>query len=239
MKLLLLSSGTLDAPLRTALVDLLGKPVEECRALVVPTALQPFPGGPEAIARLLRSDDPTSLVGLGWGSLGVLELSALPGVDRDAWLPGVRAADALLVWGGDPLHLAHWLAASGLAELLPSLPAVYVGVSAGSIATARVFGETYVEPPTGSGTPLSSEEVVLPDGALARTFVTATGAGLVDVGVVPHFRNPDHPDTSDANAEQWAARLPGPTYAIDDRCGLRVVDGAVDVVGDGSWRLFA
>jgi dipeptidase E len=152
----------------------------------------------------------------------------------------VRAADALLFWGGDPLYLAYWMRESGLTDLLPSLSSVYVGTSAGAIAAATTFGETYTEPRTGSGTPLTSEELVFttPDGDVSRTFVTAAGAGLVDFAVIPHFENPNHPDASVANAEQWAAKLPVPTYAIDDATAVKVVDGAVEVVSEGSWRLF-
>jgi dipeptidase E len=39
-------------------------------------------------------------------------------------------------------------------------------------------------------------------------------------------------------AERWAADLPGPAYAIDDETALRVVDGVVDVVSEGHWKLF-
>ena len=53
---------------------------------------------------------------------------------EESWVPAVREADALLVWGGDVLYLSHWMRQSGLADLLPSLSeTVYVGVSAGSI----------------------------------------------------------------------------------------------------------
>ena len=85
---------------------------------------------------------------MGWKSLGVLELTALPSIDRDVWVATVQEADALLVWGGDPVFLSYWMKHSGLADLLPSLlsKTVYVGVSAGSIAMASLFGEVYSRP---------------------------------------------------------------------------------------------
>jgi dipeptidase E len=240
VKLLLTSSGVRNGSIRDALLRLLGKPIEESAALVVPTAIHPFSSGPEMAARLIRGEVRTPLTELGWSSLGVLELTALPSIDRDVWLPTVQAADALLFWGGDPLYLSHWLQQSGLAELLPSLSSVYVGVSAGAMAACSTIGETYTEPPSGSCSPLSSEDMVFstPDGDVSRTFVTAAGAGLVDVALIPHFDSPDHPDASPANAEQWAAKLPLPTYAIDDETALVVTDGVVDVVSEGTWRLF-
>jgi dipeptidase E len=238
MRALLTSSGVTNSSINEALVDLLGKPIAESDALFIPTAIHPFPGGPRMAFRALRSP----LAELGWKSLGILELTALPSIDEAAWVPTVRAADALLVWGGDPLFLANWMRRSGLTGLLPTLrsEAVYVGVSAGSIVATSTFVETYVDPPRGEDGPLKSEDVVFssPQGALDRILVTGQGAGLVDFGVIPHLENPDHPDASLANAERWAAAIPAPTYAIDDQTAISVVDGAASVVSEGQWKLF-
>jgi dipeptidase E len=242
VKLLLTSSGISNASIRDALVELLGKPISDSTALVVPTAILPFSVGPQMAARLIRGEVQTPLTDLGWASLGVLELSALPSIDKDVWVPTVQSADALLFWGGDPLYLSFWMQESGLAGLLPSLTtSVYVGTSAGAMAAASTFGETYTEPRTGSGVALTTEDIVFatPDGEISRTFVTAAGAGLVDFAVIPHLDNPGHPDASMANAETWARKLPVPTYAIDDQTAVKVVDGVVDVVSEGAWRLFA
>ena len=38
---------------------------------------------------------------LGWKSLGVLELTALPSIKEEHWIPEVQETDALLVWGGE------------------------------------------------------------------------------------------------------------------------------------------
>jgi dipeptidase E len=237
MKLLLTSSGVTNASIRDALVGLLGKPIAESSALVVPTGIYPFSVGPVMAARLVRGEVATPMTDLGWASLGVLELTALPSIDRKVWLPGIEAADALLVWGGDPVYLSFWLRESGLAEILPSLDRlVYVGTSAGAIATAATFGETYPEPPAHSAPALTSEQVMFGD--VSTTFVTAAGAGFVDFALIPHLDNPNHPDASMANAQAWAARLPVPTYAIDDATALTVVDGTVEVVSEGGWRLF-
>ena len=58
---------------------------------------------------------------LGWKSLGVLELTALPSIDEEQWVPMVQETDVLLVDGGDALYLCYWMRQSGLADLLPSL----------------------------------------------------------------------------------------------------------------------
>jgi dipeptidase E len=242
VKLLLTSSGISNASILDALVALLGTSISASSALVVPTAIYPFSTGPQMAGRLIRGEVSTPLTELGWASVGVLELTALPSVEREVWAPTVAAADALLFWGGDPLYLSHWIRASGLGDLLPTLDdTVYVGVSAGAMAAARVFGETYAEPRTASGTALTAKRLVFttPRGDVDRTLLTAEGAGLVDVAVIPHLDHEDHPDASLANAERWAAELPVPTYAIDDQTALTVTDGVVHVVSEGRWKLFA
>jgi len=238
VKLLLTSSGISNTSIHDALLDLLGKPIAESSALFIPTGVYPFPGGPRMAWRAISSP----LATLGWKSLGVLELTALPSIEEAAWVPTVQDADALLVWGGDPLFLANWMRRSGLTGLLPKLrsEAVYVGVSAGSMAATSIFVETYVGPPRGNDAPLKSEDIVFAtaQGEIDRILVTGMGAGLVDFAVIPHFEHADHPDASFANAEKWAARIPAPTYAIDDETAIKVVDGNVEVVSQGQWKLF-
>jgi dipeptidase E len=242
MKALLTSSGIKNGSIRDALVDLLGKPIAESSALFIPTAVYPFPSGPGMAWRAIGGESASMLCDLGWKSLGILELTALPHIEEAAWMPTVRDADALLVWGGDPLFLADWMRRSGLTALLPTLrpEAVYVGVSAGSIAAATTFVETYTEPPRGKDGPSKSENIVFstPQGDVDRILVTGQGAGLVDFAVIPHLEHVHHLDASLANAEKWAARIPAPTYAIDDESAVKVVDGVVEVVSEGQWRLF-
>jgi dipeptidase E len=242
MKALLTSAGIKNSSIQAALVELLGKPIGEASALIIPTAIYPFPGGPGMAWRAICGKGPLPLCELGWKSLGVLELTALPSIEEAVWVPTVRDADALLFWGGDPLFLASWMQRSGLTGLLPKLraEAVYVGVSAGSIAAASTFVETYREPPRGNDGPLKSENIVFatPQGDVDRILVTGQGAGLVDFAVIPHLEHPDHPDASLVNAERWAARIPAPTYAIDDETAIRVVDGIAQVVSEGQWKRF-
>jgi len=242
MRALLTSAGIKNSSIHDALVDLLGKPIAESNALFIPTAIYPFPGGAGMAWRAISGKAASPLAELGWKSLGLLELTALASIEEAAWVPTVRDADALLAWGGDPLFLANWMRRSGLTDLLPTLrsEAVYVGVSAGSMAASSIFVETYTEVPRGKDGPLQSEDIVFatPLGEIHRTLVTGQGAGLVDFAVIPHLEHPDHPDASFANAERWAARIPAPTYAIDDETAIKVVDGAAQVVSQGHWKLF-
>jgi dipeptidase E len=241
LKLLLTSSGITNASIRNALIDLLGKPIEESSALFIATGMHPFAGGPGGIHRAIAGSAKDRLYDLGWKSIGLLELTALPSIDRSTWEPGVRETDAILVWGGDPVYLAHWLRKSGLAEVMESLQnSVYVGVSAGAIATADTFSETYGDPPKRDGEVLKSEKIrwLGPDGEEQVDLVTAHGIGLVDFAVIPHYVNPDHGEVTPTNAERWAAHNSCPTYAIDEATALKVVDEKVEVVSEGVWRLF-
>jgi dipeptidase E len=226
MKFLLTSGGITNDSIRNALVDLLGKPIAESSALYIPTALYANPNGPVMAARLIRGETNTapfpdgfiSLCDVGWKSLGVLELTALPSIDEERWLPLVQETDALLVEGGDPLYLCYWMRQSGLADLLPKLgrETVYVGLSAGSMVMAPSIGEDFVrwKPPTGGD----------------RTL------GLVDFAMFPHLDNENMPDNSLANAEKWAAGMPVPAYLMDDQTAIVVRDGAVEVVSEGHWK---
>jgi len=179
---------------------------------------------------------------LGWKSLGVLELTALPSIEKKNWVSSIEETDALLVWGGDPLYLSYWMSQSGLTELLPSLQRdlVYVGVSAGSMAVAPTFGETYHKPYRGTGSPLTLEDMVFatPQGEISMNFVTAKGAGFTNFALILHANHKDRPDASFAGAEKWAAKLPVPVYAIDDQTAIKVTNDTVEVVSEGHWKLF-
>jgi dipeptidase E len=220
MKLLLTSAGVANASIRDALLDLLGKPIAESDALCIPTAAYGHPMvGPGAKAwQFISGNSQNHMVDLGWKSVGVLELTALPSIDEERWMPVVRQADVLLAAGGDALYLCHWMQQSGLADLLPSLSeTVWVGLSAGSMVMSPRIGEDFVQwrPPTGGDTTL----------------------GIVDFSICPHLAQEGMPGNSMAEAEQWAAEIPNRAYAIDDQTAIKVVDGTVEVVSEGHWKL--
>lgn len=122
MKLLLTSGGVTNASIYEALVGMLGKPIAESTALCIPTAMygHPWVGPGERAWQFISGQAENPMVDLGWRSVGVLELTALPSLDEERWVPLVRETDVLLVAGGDVLYLCHWMRESGLTELLPS-----------------------------------------------------------------------------------------------------------------------
>jgi dipeptidase E len=221
MKLLLTSGGVTNDSIRRALVALLGKPIEEARALLVPTAQWGQPMcAPETVWRTVagRWDDEVGLVDLGWASVGVLELTALPTIGRDRWEPWVRAADALLVDGGEAVYLAHWMRESGLADLLPALAdTLWVGVSAGSMVMTPRVGAEFVD-----WRPGGTDETL----------------GIVDFSIFPHLDYPGWTSNTTVRARDWATRIDGPAYAIDDQTAISVHGAVVEVISEGHWEFF-
>jgi dipeptidase E len=217
MSFLLTSAGIKNASIHGALVDLLEKPIPESTALCIPTATHAL-GQPELTWRFITGHEPrTPMCELGWKSLGVLELTALPSIDEERWVPLVRETDALLVAGGDVLYLCHWIRQSGLADLLATLSeTVWVGLSAGSMVMTPEVGEDFIQwrPPSGDDSTL----------------------GLVDFSICPHLAPEGMPGNTMAEAEQWAAGISGPAYAIDDQTAIKVVDDDIDVVSEGHWK---
>jgi dipeptidase E len=223
VKLLLTSAGIKNPSIHNALLDLLGKPIADCSALCIPTAMYGHPhAGPGAgVWRFISGRSAEPMCELGWKSLGVLELTALPSIDEQHWVPKVTETDVLLVSGGDALYLAHWMRQCGLADLMPSLSeTVYVGMSAGSMVMTPRIGEDFVgwKPPAGGD-----------DSTL----------GVVGFSIFPHLDHEMLPENTMADAERWAAGIPGPAYAIDDDTAIKVTDGTVEVVSEGHWRPFA
>ena len=222
MRLLLTSAGVKNASIHRALVDLLAKPIAESSALCIPTAQygHPMVGPGVGPWRFISGTSELPMVDLGWKSVGVLELTALPSIDEQRWVPLVQETDVLLVAGGDALYLRYWMRQSGLVDLLPSLnETVWVGLSAGSMVMTPRIGREFVQwtPPTGDDSTL----------------------GFVDFSICPHLAPDGMPGNSMAAAEKWAAGISGPAYAIDDETAIKVVDGSVEVVSEGHWKLFS
>ncbi|MCG3087445.1 Type 1 glutamine amidotransferase-like domain-containing protein [Sporosarcina cyprini] len=219
MRFLLTSGGITNKSIHDELVDMLGKPIADSNALCIPTAMYGHPWvGPGVKAwEFISGKEENPMVNLGWKSIGILELTALPSIDENHWIPVVQETDVLLVSGGDALYLCHWMRQSGLADLIPSLNSVYVGMSAGSMVMTPKIGEYFVgwTPPSGGDETLS----------------------LVDFSIFPHLNHELLPGNTLAAAEKWASSMQNPSYAIDDQTAIKVIEGAVEVVSEGHWKL--
>jgi dipeptidase E len=90
VKLLLTSGGINNASIHDALIDPLGKPTADSNALRIPTAQHGHPMCTPASAWrfIAGKGSDTHMCALGWKSMGVLELTALPSIDKERWSRG-------------------------------------------------------------------------------------------------------------------------------------------------------
>lgn len=219
MKPLLTSAGISNKRIEHALTELLGKPISEARAFFIPTAIYAIPNGGDLSRQVIRGSLGDPFCELRWKSLGILELTALPTLKKDLWVPQLLESDALLVGGGDCQYLCYWIHQSGLYDVLPSLlkKITYVGLSAGSMIMSR-YGTTYGNHTLPADSPKS--------------------LNFLDFALHPHLDHEWFPDNSLHNLEKLARTLPIPSYAIDDQTAIKVLDGNVELISEGNWKLF-
>lgn len=219
MKLLLTSAGISNSSIRKALIELLGKPIEASNALFIPTAIYGIEGYPEIIRGVISGTLGDPFCELGWKSIGVLELTAMPSIKKELWLRQIKDADALLVGGGDCQYLTYWMQQSGLLALLPLLleNKVYVGLSAGSMIMTK-YGTTF------------GNHILPPE--------SEKSLGVVDFAIHPHLDHEWFPENSLVNLEQLASTLPINSYIIDDQTAIKVKDNSVEVISEGNWKFY-
>lgn len=230
MKLLLTSAGITNPSIHSALVELLGKPIAECKALCIPTAIYAFPGGGIYAWQMLRE-----FAELGWQEFGVLELTTLPSLPEQDWLPMVEQADAILVGGGNTGYLSYWFFQSGLADKLPALleHKVYVGVSAGS---AMVTHSLNIDRERLAQTGIYYDDEY--DEAAPLNAGSDRTIPLVNFVVRPHLNSDYFPGATPEHMARAAAQVQVPLYAFDDRTAIKVVNDHIEVISEGEWLLF-
>ena len=216
MKYLLTSGGVKNKSIHQAMLEMLGKPIEECRAIAITTASYALGRGTDLAVNFIQGKDEAPMVDLGWKSVGLLELSAVSVIDPAIWQPAVEHADVILVNGGDPLFLHHWFVESGFDRLLPNLTGVYVGMSAGSMILTPRIGTEFVNWRRSAD---QSDETL----------------GFVNFSIFPHLDHPKLPGNHLQAAKDWATALNNPAYAIDDDTAIRIEEGKMDVISEGQW----
>ena len=218
MKYLLTSGGVKNPSIKKALIDLLGKPIEECHALCITSASYARSNGAKLAYEFINGISETPMCELGWKTLGNLELSALTQVDKEIWTKQLHTTDVFLVNGGDPLFLYYWMKESGFEKILPTLDAVYVGLSAGSMVITPRIGSDFV----GWNKYEMSDET----------------CGLVDFCIFPHLNHPMLPDNNMETARKWHDELKMHAYVIDDDTAIKVDGSFVEVISEGEWKKF-
>ena len=165
--------------------------------------------------------------------MSILELTAIPSMDRQHWIPLLEEADAIMIGGGNTPYLSFWLQQSGLADELPRLlkTKVYIGISAGSMVATK---EIYVNQATLS-------RGIYDDDQYGDSAPRGSGSDktlqLVDFTLRPHL-NADYFDhVAMKDMEYQAALTDVPLYAIDDMSAVMVHGDKATVISEGSWRL--
>lgn len=217
MRLLLTSEGITNVSIASALLNLLGKPFEKSRVTYIPTAANGEEGDKSWV-----EVDIHGIRKLGFFSFDVVDISNTPKI---IWFPIFEKADALVFGGGNVEYLLTWVKKSGVAAALPQLlqTKVYVGISAGSMATAKNIS-------------LSSDRILYYE--KTRKFDTVRGLGLVDFEIRPHLNSPSFPKVRLDYLEELSRETPTTFYAIDDASAVQVVDDKVTVISEGVWKKF-
>jgi len=217
MKLLLTSGGVTNPSIARALFELVGKRPEEISLAVIPTASNAEKGD-----KMWLIDDLVRLKGQGFKGIDIVDISAMA---RELWLPRLQEADVLYFEGGNRYHLMEHMNRSGLTAALPDLlkDKLYVGMSAGSMITAKRLG-------------LELSHRVFEDD-LDRTE-DLPGLGLVGFSFIPHLNNPHFKNVTPMFIETVAREVAERVYALDDNSALKVVGDAVEVVSEGAWKRY-
>ena len=214
MKFLLTSGGLTNKAIAQALLDLAGKPAENVSVAFIPTAANVEPGDKSWLINDLQN-----LKKQGFKVIDIIDISALP---QELWQPRIESADILFFSGGDTFYLMHWLKKSGLAELLPELlkSRVYAGISAGSMVAGNLA--------------LRHNEQLYPDEDPAK-YPSEQGLGFFDFHFRPHLNSSHFPRVRREILEALAKDLTEPIYALDDQSALKIVDGKIEVIGEGEY----
>ncbi|HSW80259.1 MAG TPA: Type 1 glutamine amidotransferase-like domain-containing protein [Candidatus Saccharimonadales bacterium] len=231
MKLLLTSAGITNNSIAQALRDLLGKPTNESKIVIVPTGQNPEPGDKGWVI----DEDLLGPYKLGWKELNIIDLAAVASLDTSLWWPQFEEADVLLFGGGNCFYLSYWLQKSGVYDAMPKWleTKLYIGISAGSmVATESLRTDSLAIEKLGV---MRLEEYgdLGPNGQSSQKTLM-----LVDFAFRPHLNSPEFPKARADVIEKIVPKLDVPLYALDDQSALKVVDGNVEVISEGKWLLF-
>jgi len=217
MKLFLTSSGITNPTLAKGLLQLLGKPFKDSYVTFIPTAANVDKGDKSWLV-----NDMFNIKKLGFPTFDIVDISIAP---KDIWSSSFEQADLLVFGGGTATHLMEWMEKSGVILVLPELlkTKVYMGISAGSMVTAKQMS-------------LTSQNILYYE--QEGEFKPTKGLGLVDFEIRPHLNSPSFPKVKIDYLEQLAQKNPTSFFAIDDNTAVQVVDSAITVVTEGEWKKF-
>lgn len=220
MKLLLTSDGLRNESIKNALLDLLGKPFNECHAIYVHAA----PNPPSRLMTRLRinaiEESWTKPDGLDWKRVDTLVLPQLFNLAANEWVPQLLAADVILVQEGDPLFLNKLMRESGFLYALSYFDGVYVGRSSSSMVLTPRIGNEFV-------------------GWHPSNHQNDQTLGIINFSIFPHLGEAKLPLNNLEGAKKWKSKLGVAGYAIDDHTALKILDDKVEVISEGDWMYFS
>ena len=213
MKLLLTSAGIQNKSIAQAILDLVGLPAEEIKLVFIPTAANVEKG-----EKLWLINDLLHFKEQNYGLLDIVDVAAVP---KDIWLPRLEEANLICFGGGNEQFLADVIQKIGLKDILLELlkTRVYMGISAGSMVAGQFLSPELLK-------------IVYPEDNFMRELHPAMG--LVDCNFVPHLNSPWFPGVRKETLESLE-NLTTPLYALDDDSALKIVDGEIEVVGEGKY----
>jgi len=230
MRLLLTSQSIHNKSIEAALRDLLGKPSNDCTLVYITTSQNGAVGDKSWFVRNLND-----AYNMGWKSFELIDVAAMINLPKGMWWDRIEQADVLFVGGGANFYLGYWLEKSGLAAALPELlkTKVYVGASAGSMAITPSLISSSGPLKQLANSQTVDMSILGPEGQRSPRSL-----GLVDFLIRPHYQSSHYPYVTDDLLQKAAGLADCKLYAIDDESALKIVDGSVEVVGTGQWKLF-
>lgn len=211
MKFILTSAGITNKSIAKTVTELVGKPANKIKALFIPTAAN------------LILDDKTWLIDnlidfkkQEYESIDILDIAS---VSEKEWRPRFEKVDLICFGGGNEQYLAKVLLDSGVAKALPELlkTRVYMGISAGSMVAGQFLSKKLLN-------------VVYPEEMFEEL---ALPLKFVNYLFIPHLNSKYFTHVRKDVLEKLRKDFSFPLYACDDASAITIVDGKVEVVGEG------
>jgi len=145
---------------------------------------------------------------------------------KEQWLPRLESANVIMVGGGFEGYLLKIMKESGFNDEIKKLlkERVYVGISAGSMATTPTIDPKVSE--------LLYEEP-------QETNKIIKGLGLVDFSFFPHFNDDYFKNVTEDKVQEALqnSSLVKPAYLVDDNSALQVIDNKIKEIGEGIVKI--
>jgi dipeptidase E len=210
MKLLLTSAGIVNPTIEQAFFKLVGKAPADIKVAFIPTAANAEDG--DKVAWFFRQYEDLRRIGINW--IDMVDFT-FPDID---WQARLDVCDVLYLTGGNTFYLLDQIRKTGFDSYLKTALAskVYIGGSASSITM----------------TPTIDVAAIPPGDPNLPNLTDLTALNYVDFEIEPHC-NQARFETVEAYARENSKTV----YAIDDQTAIKVVDGNVEVVSKGDWKL--